>query len=74
MGISKDIFLKGYYEMRKRFPKSQVICVGNKINGMDDDVCYVDYSQSFGNWDKKRNYWQPSLFNWDLKEADLNVF
>lgn len=66
---SKELFLKGYAEMRKRFPNSQVLCIGNKIDGMDNDVCYVKYDESFGNWDNKRNYWQPSMFNWDLSKG-----
>lgn len=73
IGLSKKNFLNGYHEMRKRFPNSQVICIGNKIEGMDDDVCYVKYEESFGNQDKKRNYWQPSLFNWDFSEDIANV-
>ena len=59
--------------MRKRFSSSQVICIGNRIEGMDEDVCYIKYKQSFGNWDKYRDYWQPSLINWNGKEVDEYV-
>ncbi|MCR4660690.1 MAG: DUF4417 domain-containing protein [Clostridia bacterium] len=72
--FSQDDFLKGYHEMRKRFPSSQIICIGNKIEGMDEDICYIKYRQSFGNWDRYRNYWQPSMFNWNEMEVDENVF
>lgn len=63
--ISNDEFIRGYNEMRTRFPLSKIICVGNKIQGMDSDICYVKYKESFGNWDRYNNYWQPKLFNWD---------
>ena len=65
---SQSIFIKGYKEMRRRFPKSQVICVGNRVKGMDDDVCFVSFQESFGNHDKYYEYWQPKLFNWNYKE------
>lgn len=71
---AKYDFLNGYKEMRRRFPNSQIICVGNKIEGMDDDICFVDYKHTFGNWDKKRSYWQPALFNWDFSEVNENGF
>lgn len=66
-GESKNEFLKGYYEMRKRFPHSQIICVGNKIAGMDD-ICYVSYKESFGNYDKYNDCYQTKLFNWNQTE------
>ena len=58
-------FIRGYHEMRTRFPSTQIICVGDRLKGMDDDVCYVPYEESFGTWDKYQDYWQPSLLNWD---------
>lgn len=64
-----EIFFKGYKEMRGRFPHSQIICVGNKLPGMDDDVCYVSYEESFGTKDKYCNQWQAHFLNWDLTEA-----
>lgn len=69
--FSENDFLKGYRELRNRFKKSPIICVGNKIDGMHDDVCFIEYKDTFGNWDKYRNYWQPAFLNWDLTEVDL---
>lgn len=63
--VSYREFILGYSEMRKRFPNTQIICVGDRLEGMDDDVCYVLYEESFGTWDKRQNYWQPKLINWD---------
>lgn len=68
---SYQIFIKGYKELRKRFPNSKIICVGTRLDGMDDDICYVSYVQSFGNFDKYRSYWQPRLFNWDGSGGDF---
>lgn len=65
----RKIFLNGYMEIKKRFPHSPIICVGNYIDGMDHNICFVSYQQSFGNNDIKSNYWQPSLFNWDYSEV-----
>lgn len=59
--------------MRKRFPHSQILCMGNKLSEMNNDVCYIDYKDSFGNWDRYRDYWQPTLFNWDGTEANNDV-
>ncbi len=67
------LFLNGYKEMRRRFPNSKVICVGNKISGMDDDVCFIGYKNSFGNDDKYHVYWQPSIFNWENLEVNPDV-
>ena len=65
--ISKKVFLDGYYEMRNRFPNTQIICVGDKIDGMDSDVCFVLYEESFGDFDRKEGSgWQTKLFNWDM--------
>lgn len=63
--LSAPIFLDGYRELRSRFPLATIICVGDRIAGMDSDICYVRYEDSFGNWDKYQDYWQPSLYNWD---------
>ena len=68
---SYQIFINGYKELRKRFPSSKLICVGTRLDGMDDDICYVSYVQSFGNFDKYRSYWQPRLFNWDGTGGDF---
>lgn len=66
-------FLKGYKEMRGRFSHSKIICYGNKIEGMDNDVCYVSYTLGFGNFDKYGGYYQPSLFNYDSMEVREDV-
>lgn len=63
---SYDIFINGYTELRKRFPNTKIICLGDKLQGMDNDICYVLYEESFGNWDRYHNTWQPKLINWDL--------
>ena len=62
---SSPIFIKGYQELRSRFPQTKIICVGDPVDGMDDDVCFVKYKESFGNWDRYQAYWQPKLINWD---------
>jgi hypothetical protein len=51
--------------MRRRFPDSKIICVGDKISGMDNDVHFVPYSESFGNWDQYPGFWQMRLINAD---------
>lgn len=56
-------FLRGYREMRTRYPASRIISVGERIRGMDDDVFYVSYSESFGSGDRHSDYWQPRLFD-----------
>ncbi len=64
-------FMDGYEELRRRFPDSQIICVGERLPGMADDICYVHYEESFGTLDKRNGWWQPAFFNWDLTEAKL---
>lgn len=59
------VFIEGYYEMRKRFPNTKIISVGDRIEGMDCDVCYVKYEDSFGSMDQQQHLWQPQMFNWD---------
>ena len=53
-------------KMRRRFPNTQIISVGDRLEGMDDDVCYVRYEDPFGSWDRRQDWWQPKLFNWDM--------
>lgn len=62
---SKYDFLYGYNQMRNRYPRSRIINIGNKIEGMDDDVCYISYEESFGSWNRKNDFWQPAFLNWD---------
>ena len=70
LGVNNSIcypaFIDGYREMRRRFPNTQIISVGDRLEGMDDDVCYVRYEDSFGSWDRRQDWWQPKLFNWDM--------
>ena len=70
LGVNNSIcypaFIDGYREMRRRFPNTQIISVGDRLEGMDDDVCYVRYKDSFGSWDRRQDWWQPKLFNWDM--------
>lgn len=68
---SHGVFMDGYQELRRRFPKTRIICVGNRIEGMDDDVCYVKYRDSFG-YRKKHFVWQPPLLNWDMTMAQVD--
>ena len=63
--FSSSVFINGYHEMRNRFPNTKIICVGDPITGMDNDICFVKYEESFGNWDRYHDYWQPKLINWD---------
>lgn len=69
--LSYNEYLRGYHEMRNRFPKSQIICVGNALEEMDKDVCVIPYKDSFGYWDRKSPYWQRKLFNWDGSIVDF---
>lgn len=59
-------FLAGYKEMRQRFPNTQIISVGDRLEGMDTDICYVKYEESFGSWDRRHDWWQPKFYNWDM--------
>lgn len=64
--LSYEEFIQGYHELRIRFPNSQLICVGDRLSGMDSDICFVKYEESFGTFDAHCDYWQPKLFNWDM--------
>lgn len=67
---ARDMFLAGYFELRQRFPNTQIICVGNPHHEMDSDVCYIPFKESFGSMDKYPDFvWQPQLFNWDYSIA-----
>ena len=65
-------FINGYFELRNRFPNTKLICLGDKLPGIDDDVCMVKYEDSFGNWEKNPGFWQPSLINWDMSYKEVN--
>ena len=70
LGVNNNLsypdFIEGYLELRRRFPNTKIICVGDKLSGMDNDVCYVLYEESFGTADRYQNYWQPRLINWNM--------
>ena len=74
LGVNNDEcrndFLAGYNEMRKRYPDSKIICLGDRVKGMDSDVYYVKYEDAFGNWEKYRKNFQTSLFNYDFSIPD----
>lgn len=46
--MCRPFFLRGYKKMRELFPRSKIVCLGSRLEGMDDDVIYVDYRESFG--------------------------
>lgn len=62
---SRPSFLKGLYELRRRFPHSRQICVGQRIEGIPDDVCIVPYEESFGGKRQMSDRNRIPLFNWD---------
>ena len=66
---SHQLFMDGYVELRRRFPSSKLICLGDKVTGMDSDICFVPFEESFGNADRYNDYWQPSMINWDMSLA-----
>ena len=63
---SYSMFIEGFLEIKKRFPNTKIICLGKRLENMDDSVCIVDYKDSFGSWDKKNCIWQTSFVNWDM--------
>lgn len=69
----KQAFLKGLYELRRRFPHSKQICVGQKIEGVPDDICIISYKETFGGKNQLSQRNQVRLFNWNgtiAKEVD----
>lgn len=64
--ICNSVFFDGYQEMRIRFPNTKIICVGDRLEGMDDDICYIKYEDSFGSWNRHQDFWQPKFINWDM--------
>ena len=63
LGVKNDIcsknFIRGYKKMRSLFPNSKIVNVGGKISGMDDDIIFIPYEESFGH----QPYQQLKLFN-----------
>lgn len=68
--LSEYEFLRGYHEMRNRFPSSKIICVGLPWKGIDQDVCLISYKDSFGSRDKRCTYWQQKMYNLDMSVAE----
>ncbi|MBO4214304.1 MAG: DUF4417 domain-containing protein [Lachnospiraceae bacterium] len=72
--ISKETFFKGYHYLREKCPSSQIICVGDRIEGMDSDICYIKYEESFGSKDLSICGWQGSIINWNGEVVTFNDF
>jgi len=73
LGVNNDLcrpdFIRGYIEMRRRFPNSKIVCIGKQIEGMDNDVIYVDYQESFG----YSSYLQYKLFtSLEVMKGDID--
>lgn len=62
------LFLKGLNELRRRFPNSRQICVGQRVQGIPDDICVVSYEDTFGGRKQLSSRNQMRLFNWDGTE------
>lgn len=69
LGVNNEecraLFLKGLRELRRRFPNSRQICVGQRIAGMPNDICVVPYEDTFGGKKQLPQRNQMRLFNWD---------
>ena len=63
--ICKPMFFKGFWELRRRFPHSRQICIGQTIEGIPDDVCVIPYENTFGGKMQLSQRNQIRLFNWD---------
>lgn len=61
----RPLFLKGLQELRKRFPNSMQICVGQNMTGIPSDVCVIPYEDTFGGKKQLSQRNQMRLFNWD---------
>lgn len=68
--VCKDAFLDGLTELERRFPKSNIVCLGQRIEGMPSDICMVPYNESFGNQIHEDGSFQGRLFNWDFTKED----
>lgn len=60
-----ELFLNGLYELRRRFPNSRQVCVGQRMHGIPNDVCVVAYEDTFGGRKQLGSRNQMRLFNWD---------
>lgn len=45
---NKELFLGGYFEMKRRINPSQVLCYGKAFSEMGDEVVVVDYLKATG--------------------------
>lgn len=63
----RNNFLRGYHELRRRFPNSKIVCLSSKIDGMDDDIIHIEYEESFG----YENHQQLKLINYFNKANDF---
>jgi hypothetical protein len=63
---SRTNFFNGLFELRKRFPNSHIICVGDSLKNLPSDICIIPYEETFGGKSQliKRN--KVRLFNWDM--------
>ena len=71
--ISRPMFFKGFWELRRRFPNSRQICVDQNMAGIPNDVCVIPYEDTFGGKKQLAQRNQMRLFNWDgtiYKEAN----
>lgn len=64
-GLCRPLFLQGLYELRKRFPHSQQICIGQRVEDIPDDVCIISYEETFGGKSQLARRNQMHLLNWD---------
>lgn len=69
-GLCSRDFLRGYKKMRALFPNSKIVCIGTKVSGMDNDVLFIPYDESFG----YQSYQQLRLFNpnKDVKGGEMH--
>jgi len=44
----KELFLRGYYEMKKQVNPKQILCFGKPFSEMDSEVIFVDYLKTTG--------------------------
>lgn len=61
----RPLFFKGLRELRKRFPDSRQICVGQRLESMPEDICVVPYDETFGGRNELSWRNQVRLFHWD---------
>ena len=45
--LKKEIFLRGYFEMKTRIAPKQILCFGQAFTEMGDEVLFVDYEETW---------------------------